>query len=221
MALTHYRDYTGSLANQPVRGMFGASLGIDWIQGLIARGYGGHVEVGTLGTFVAGDGTVLDLDRPVFGISCAAGYTLVPFNVKMVVRPGIQTTDSHVTDALLAVDRSAAWAGDGTVVTETVYNLKSGTGVTGISAFSAATADITDPVLTMCLDRASYLTDVQGTATTVNLMQLRIDYEPLRPPFLNGPCAMYGYWGGSIQAVGCASINFVAFPTSLLTEIVG
>ena len=198
-------------------------VGIDWVQTLIARGYGWGIEVGNFDTGITGGGagTVIDLDQPEFGVSVPSGYTLVPFDVKIVARPGLQTTDSHVTDILLAVDRTAAWAGDGTVTSETAVNLRTNT-ASGCPAtcFSAATADITDPVLgAISLDRRSLLTDVQGTAATVNLMELKLDYQPIRPPFLVGPCAMYGYWGGSIAVVGFAQVNFLVIPSTLITGL--
>ena len=71
MALTHYRDYTSSLASQPVRGMFGGQLGLDWIQGMIARGYGGHVEVAS--TDAGGTTFTVLLPRVSLGSEKAAG----------------------------------------------------------------------------------------------------------------------------------------------------
>jgi len=69
------------------------------------------------------------------------------------------------------------------------------------------------------LAHRAQLTDVQGTAATVNLMDLNLLYEPLRPPFLVGPCALYGYWGGSIAAAGFANIDFLVVPSTLITGL--
>lgn len=208
---------------QYLRSLLGGLVTGDWVQALIARGYGWHFEVGNFdaGITGGGNGTVIDLDQPEFGVSVPNGYTLIPFDVKMTARPGVQMTDSHVTDVLLAVDRTAAWAGDGTVTPETPVNLRTNTvGGCPASCFSAATADITDPVLgAVCLDRRTLLTDVQGTAATVNLMELKLAYEPQRPPFLVGPCAMYGYWGGSVAVVGFAAVNFLVVPSNWITNL--
>lgn len=217
------KDFSATPQEAELKSLFNSMLSADWVQGFIARGYGWHFEVGNFDTGITGggNGTVIDLDQPEFGVSVPSGYTLVPFDVKIAARPGIQTTDSHVTDLLLAVDRTAAWAGDGTVTAETPVNLKTNT-TTGCpaSAFSAATADITDPVLgTVCLDRETIMTDVQGTAATVNLMSAKLSYQPQRPPFLVGPCAMYGYFGGSIAVVGFASVSFLVIPSSLITGL--
>lgn len=215
------QNYDGTEAYQ--RLLLGGLLTADWVQALIARGYGWGVEVGNFDAGITGGGagTTLDLDQPEFGVSVPLGYTLIPFDVRIVTRPGLQTTDSHVTDILLAVDRTAAWAGDGTVTTETPVNLRTNsTGGCPASCFSAATADITDPVLgAISLGRRTLLTDVQGTAATVNLMELNLDYTPQRPPLLVGPCAMYGYWGGSIAVVGFAQVNFLVVASSLITGL--
>lgn len=217
-------NYAGS--EEQARVFLGGLLSADWRMAMVARGYGWHFDVGGFasGTDTAitggGNGTVMDLDQPEFGISVASGYTLVPLEFNIAVRPGLQTTDSHVTDVLVAVDRTAAWAGDGTVTSETPLNLKTST-ATGCPAtcFSAATADITDPVLGLELVRATKLTDVQGTAATVNLMDLVVNYQPAYPPLVVGPGAIYGYWGGSIAAVGFAHLNFLVIPTSLISGL--
>lgn len=219
-------DYAAAPAEVAVRSLLGGILSADWRQALIARGYGWNVTVGGFATGAdtaitgGGNGTVMDLDQPEFGISVPSGYTMIPLDFHVECRPGIQTTDSHVSDILVAVDRTAAWAGDGTVTTETALNLR--TNVTSgcpLSCFSAATADITDPVLSFELIRATKLTDVQGTAATVNMYDLAVHYEPANPPFIVGPAAVYGYWGGSIAVVGFAQLNFLAIPSSLVSTL--
>lgn len=205
-----------------LRSMLDGLVNADWRQALIARGFGWHFDVGAFDTGITGGGagTVLDLDQPEFGISVPSGYTLIPHEFRIAARPGLQTTDSHVNDILIAADRTAAWAGDGTVTTETPLNLKSSiSSGCPASCFSAATADITDPVLGIELARATKLTDVQGTAATVNLQELKLDYEPQNPPFIVGPGAIYGYWGGSIAVVGFASLSFLVIPTSLISGL--
>lgn len=217
------KDYSATPAEANLRTMLGALLNADWRASLISRGFGYHIDVGAFSTPITGggNGTVIDLDRPEFGISVASGYTLIPLRVDIAAMPGLQTTDSHETEILLAVDRASAWAGDGTVTTETAANMRTNaTGnPTGVTIFSAATADITDPVLGYELAHRALFTDVQGTAATVNLMALNLLYEPLYPPFLVGPCALYGYWGGSIATTGFANIDFLVIPSTLITNL--
>lgn len=210
---------------QYLRSLLGGALHADWRQAFIARGFGYHWDVPPAAFSSpltgGGAGTVIDLDQPEFGISVAASYTLIPLRVDITVLPGLQTTDSHETELLLAVDRAAAWANDGTVTLGTAVNLRTNaTGnPAGVTMFHSATADITDPVLGMELMHRAQFTDVQGTAATVNLMQLNGLYEPLNPPFLVGPCALYGYWGGSIAAAGFAQIDVLVIPSNLITGL--
>lgn len=217
-------NYAGS--EEQLRTLFGAAMAADWRQAFVARGYGWHFDVGGFasgtdtGITGGGNGTVMDLDQPEFGISVPSGYTLIPLEMRVAARPGLQTTDSHVTDILLIADRTAAWAGDGTVTSETPLNLKTSS-TTGCPAtcFSAATADITDPVVSIELARKTLLTDVQGTAATVNMLSIEMEYAPAVPPMVVGPGAIYGYWGGSIAVVGFAQLNFLVVPTSLISGL--
>lgn len=216
-----FLDYGG--VDQFLRGLLGAALAADWRQAMIARGQGYHVDVGAFSTPIVGggDGTVLDQDQPEFGISVASGYAIIPIRVDIAVLPGLQTTDSHETEILLAVDKAAAWAGDGTVTSETAVNMRGGASgnPSGVTIFSAATANITNPTLGWELAHRAQFTDVQGTAATVNLMSLHLLYEPLNPPILVGPCCLYGYWGGSIAATGFAQIDFLHLASSLVTGL--
>lgn len=36
---------------------------------------------------------------------------------------------------------------------------------------------------------------------------------------LVGPCALYGYWGGSIAAAGFANLDFLVVPSTLITGL--
>lgn len=217
------KDYSATPAEFDARGFLGALGSGDWRQMLVARGLGYHIDVGGFSTPITGggNGTVIDLDQPEFGISVASGTTIIPLRVHIAAKPGLQTTDSHESEILLAVDRSAAWAADGTVTTETAVNMRGGAvaNPTGVTAFSAATADITDPVLGWELAHVVKNTDVQGIATTVNMYDLVLLYEPQTCPFLVGPCALYGYWGGDIAVDGFAQIDFIRIDSSLITGL--
>lgn len=215
-------SYDSTPVETDLKVLLGGMVNADWRQALIARGFGWNVTVGTGVTPIQGGGagTVFDLDQPEFGISIPSGYTCIPYEFHIQALPGLQTTDSHVTDIIVAADLTAAYAGDGTVTTETPRNLRTNTsGNCPLTCFSAATADITDPVLTFDLARRSILTDVQGTAATVNLNQLALDYEPRNPPFIVGPAAIYGYWCGSIATNGYAQLNFIAIPSTLVSAL--
>lgn len=217
------KDYSASPVLQDLRTLPGGGLVVgDWLAALVLRGFGWHFDVGAFSTPIVGggNGTVLDLDQPEFGVSVPTGYTLIPLRVDIAVAPGVQTTDAHETEILLAVDRAAKWAGDGTVVAETPTNLRTDlVGACPLTVFSAATVDITDPTLGIELAHA-LRTENFGDATGMELQELSLLYEPQRPPFLVGPCALYGYWGGDIAASGFANVDFLAIPSALLTSLV-
>lgn len=215
-------DYGATPAEADLRSLLGGLVQADWRQALIARGFGWNVTVGAFGTAITGggNGTVIDLDQPEFIVSVPSGYACIPFDIRIACRPGLQTTDSHVSDILLAVDRTQAWAADGTATTETPRNLRTNiTTACPLAVASAFTADTTDPVLDIELGAATKLTDVQGTAATVNLMDLVLHYQPDNPPFIIGPAMVVGYWGGSIAVTGFAQINFIAIPSSLVSAL--
>lgn len=204
-------------------GLLGAALAADWRQAFIARGFGYHVDVGAFSTPIVGggNGTVLDQDQPEFGISVASGVCIVPLRVHVACQMPLLANDSDEAEIVLAVDRVAAWASDGTVTTETALNMRSNaTGnPTGVSIFSAATGNITNPTLGYELGHAVKVGDVQGIATSTTWTDLELLYEPRCPPFLIGPCCLYGYWGGTVATTGFANIDFLAFPSNLLTGL--
>jgi hypothetical protein len=216
-------DYGATPAEADVRSLLGSLLTADWRQALVARGYGWHVDVGAFSTPVTGggNGTVLDLDQPEFAISVPSGYTLIPIRAHVAVLPGLQTTDSHETEILLAADVAAAFAlGSGAGTAETPVNMRSNvTAAFPGTAYSALTGDITAPTLGLELGHAAKFTDVQGTAATVNLMDLTLLYEPTNPPFLVGPACLYGYWGGSIAATGFANVDVLVIPSALVNAL--
>jgi len=206
-----------------VRALLGGALVADWRQALVARGYGFHVDVGAFSTPIVGGGagTILDQDQPEFGISVASGYCVVPLRIHVACQTPLIATDSDESEILLAVDRAAAWAGDGTATTETAANMRTNaTGnPTGVTIFSAATGNITNPTLGYELAHAVRVGDVQGTAATALWGELSLVYEPNNPPFLVGPCCLYGYWGGTVATSGFANIDFLAFPSSWVTGL--
>lgn len=222
MSTMQAKNYASTPAYEDVRQLFGAALMADWRQALIARGYGWHIDAGAFSTPITGGGagTIIDQDRPEFGVSVPSGYTLIPLRVHVCVLPGLQTTDSHETEILLAADIAAAFAlGGGTVVSESPINMRTGFGSCPATCFSAATGNITNPTLGLELGHAAKFTDIQGTAATVNLMDLVLLYEPQCPPFIVGPACMYGYFGGSIAATGFANLDFLVIPTTLITAV--
>jgi hypothetical protein len=206
---------------ESVRSMLGSALGADWRQALVARGFGWHFDVGAFSSPITGGGagTIIDQDRPEFGISVPAGFACIPLRFDIAVQVPVQTTDAHETEILIAADRAAKWAGDGTVTTETPTGMRSdlSTGCP-LQCFSAATANITNPTLGVELAHAVKLMNF-GDATGLDMMELKLLYEPRISPIFIGPCAIYGYFGGSIASAGFANLDFIAIPSALVTVL--
>lgn len=218
------RGYDGGQTLQDFRsGPIGSMLGMDWLQMMVARGFGWHADFGSFSTGITGGGagTIIDLDQPEAIISVPSGFVLCPLRLAGQVKPVTTTvTDANEDEILFAADRSAAYAGDGTVVAVTPTNMRSD--LLGASCpatvKSTASADITDPVLGIELAR-KVVTWTTQTAVGEVQTELSLVYEPLRPPFLIGPAAIYGYWGGTVALTGFAQADFLVFPSTLLTGL--
>ncbi len=78
----------------------------------------------------------------------------------------------------------------------------------GCSCYSASTADWTSPTLGMELAHASTKADL-ATAAAQIWTKLELLYEPITPPILVGPCAIYIYWGGTVATTGFAQIEWI------------
>ena len=215
-------DYSSTPVAAQVRQLLGAGLSTNLLQALIARGFGWHADVGAFSTGIAGggNGLVLDLDQPEFGISIPTGYTCIPIRLHAQGQVPLLATDADEAEILFAVDRTAKWAGDGTVTTEVPTNMRTDiTASCPLTVVSACTADLTDPVLGIELARAVLTGDSQ-TAVGTTWAKLDLLYEPTLPPLIVGPAAIWGYWGGTVVVPGFANLDFIAIPSALLTGLV-
>jgi hypothetical protein len=176
-----------------------------FIQGLLLAGKCFGIDVGAFSTGIVGggNGTVIDIDQPEAVVSVPAGYHILPFYVAAQVQPGLNATDLDEVEILLAVDRDSAYASDGTATAETPFNLFTKKMDTGsvCKCISAATADITDPVLDIELARVAETTDVQSTVGVVPHI-IQMTYEPAVVPLISGPAMLVLYWGGTVATVG-------------------
>ena len=203
---------------------------LSYLDRMIADGYGRALTVGAFSTGVVGGGagTILDIDQPEFAIGVPANYVLRPLFTKMVVGPGVTTADSDETEALLAVDSLGLWSGDGTSTAESPSNLNSKYAKgSACRVGSAFTADMTtsprsgaadaDPVLDMELDRNQEITDFNAAATSVTFHTVVLQYQPNYPEWLEGPCTLLGYFGGTIATLGSfAVVRWVEAPPDVM-----
>jgi len=81
-------------------------------------------------------------------------------------------------------------------------------------AFSAVTADITDPVASMQLDHVVVRASDAGTAASAYGTQLRLHYDPSLPKILAGPCSVVLCWGGTAAVTGIATLTWAEVPAA-------
>ena len=215
-------NYGGSLARDSIRSLLGGAVAADWRHALIARGFGWNTTVGAVSTGIVGggNGTTVVLARPQLAIKVPTGQCLVPLRVSVEVELGLQTTDSHVTEILVSIDRTQVPTA-GTSTTEVPINMRTDITVPcPLTVWSAFTGDTGVALALDELDRAQALTDVQGVATTVNVYQLKTVYDPRWPPFICGPAGFFVHYGGDIAATGFIQASFLAIPSSLVTSLI-
>ena len=186
----------------------------DWRMECIRAGQGFHMDVGALSTPITGggNGTVIDQDQPEGIVSCSSGC-IIPIRIHIVCQVPIIAADSNETEIVIAVDKAAAAAGAAGIAgatAETPVNMLTGaSATTGCACYSASTADWTNPTLGMELGHAVRIADIGGTAASQAWGDLSLLYEPLTPPILKAPCAIYLYWGGTVATTGFAQVEWI------------
>jgi hypothetical protein len=185
----------------------------DWRQNAIKAGRGFHVDVGAFSTPIigGGNGTDIDQDQPEAIISCASGV-IIPIRIHVACELPVITTDEDISEILIATDVAAAAAGATGIAgatAETPVNMHTGSSNTsGCSCYSASTGDWTNPTLGLELAHATTKADL-ATAAAQIWTKLDLLYEPITPPILVAPCAIYIYWGGTVATYGFAQIEWI------------
>lgn len=212
-------DSTGPQAIDASRA--GELFTMDWRQRRIAEGKGFQVNVGALTTAIVGggNGTVFDAEQSEYAISVPSGKLFIPLRIEHVIMVPLLAADSEEVETFVGVDRTAvstAAAGTGTV--ETAFNLRTDNpAASSVTAVSANTSDHNTPTIGLELARMSVLGDFQGTPANAMWTNYRLEYQPITAPILVGPCALYGYWFGTVAASGYATIQWIELDS---TEII-
>ena len=202
----------------------GAAYTASWKQQLRDEGRLFHMTVGTIAsggdlTLITGggNGTTIDQDQPEFGVSVPNGTSLIPVEIHIACQVDMDA-NAEVGNIVVAYDSAAAFAGDGTVTSETAVNLITAGGVSSVAtACSAATGDITDPTVSGILAVKTTRGSDNGTAGNLAVVTLELDYEPEAPFVISGPGAFYGYWGGTAAVPGVASVIWAEVPEGRFT----
>lgn len=196
---------------------------VDWKDRFVSLGYGGHVVIGSFSTPITGGGagTILDQDQPEGVISTSAGYTLIPLRITVQCHVPLLASDADECEILVAADTQASYSlGSGTMPPEPVFNMNGGRqGPAGVMAASAGSGNITNPTLDLELDRSVITGDVQGTPASALWTPLGLLYEPVVPPRIKGPCAIYIYFGGTVAVTGFAQASFLCVPDEILPRL--
>ncbi len=197
-------------------------INVDWktnlaMEGLVYRMTVGTMVAGGIETMITGggNGTVVNGDQPELGISVREGYYLVPMEIIVSTRCKLDA-DTQTTNILVIEDRAAGVPADGTKTAATPLNLLDGGPAFPGDAFTACTADMTDPTVSAIIAHASILGNDNGTAGNLSFPELALNYCPTVPEFIAGPCSVYVYWGGTAATEGLCSALFAAIPTSYL-----
>lgn len=201
----------------------GALFTVNWKQDLVMQGLVYRVSVGTItgGGDVApvtggGNGTTVDQDQPEIAIGVDAGYFLIPLEVKVSAHVDIDA-DADDGDIIVAVDRTAGVPTSVTGTTVTPANQLDGGAAFPGRAFSAITADITDPTVDEILDaehiQAALFADTTASNSSLAAL-LKLNYVPEVPNLIAGPCGLYVYWGGVAAVPGVASVLMAAVPSN-------
>jgi hypothetical protein len=201
----------------------GAAFSAPWVTSLVMQGKVFQALVGSFLTPVVGGGagTIPDADQPEFGLIAPSGITVVPLSIVVQAEPGLSTTDSHYSLISASADLTgtASYAGSTFANTITPVNLLTGCGVASLCTVKTVGSGnmTTSPTESYVFKKASLLTDVQGTAATVNLQSLVLDWNINKeiPVFIKGGGnGIFVYWGGSIAMNAYAQVIWAEIPTS-------
>lgn len=226
-------DYSNN--PQALRHALGGLVGIDWLQMMIARGYGWYAKLGGLSTGVTGGGagTVLDVDEPELAFNVPRGYVCVPLRIAVQINPiETSTTDLDESEILICADQGSQGGRAGFVDPTSgatpfqPLNMRSdiGTGcpltcfhtvTTALVRDEGVTAGSNPPVENMELARWSNKWDNQSAVGIVQATD-NLVYEPKNPEFLVGPSALFVHFGGTVALTGFIQAKVLAFPADLL-----
>lgn len=160
-----------------------------------------------------GAGTTIDSDQPEMIVGVRAGYYMIPLRFQASIQVDLDA-DAEIGDIVLFADTTQAPPVTATATAEVPISLL-GTGlVTSIAeAWSAVTADITDPVASILLAYET-VREAEISAVAHATVKLSLLYEPLSPPLLKGPCSVVACWGGTAAVNGLATFDWAEIPAS-------
>lgn len=189
----------------------------DWKMRYILAGRAYRLSIGTIAAGTAhvpvGEGTVLNLDRPLGIVAVDSGY-LVPMSLQGGF---IADTDNarDIINVLLTADRAlamtAAEIAAGTCTAETPDNLLDGGDAFVGRCASVATADVADPTHNDILYFNNW--DIPKS-DPLGPTDFFVDYEFEFPQYIAGGCTLNLYFAGIVAVTGMCSLVFAHIPAS-------
>ncbi len=223
--------YTAGDQEPPALSLLGQLFTADWKTRLLLAGrcWGFHLGAITAGnptTAITGGGagTVADIEQPewIFGVD--EGYHLILLEADVAVESDNDAPDDFM-EIMVYGDRTQAPPTSVTGATVTPINLLDGAAAFPGRAYSAITADITDPVLSELFQyRRSLVKAVVMQGTSANEddaidSKLTLHYEPLLPSILKGPCSVVCSWAGTVATTGLSTVKFAAIPSTWVPQV--
>lgn len=210
-------------AYRPYMSRRGELFTMDWIQAAIREGYGFKAHVGALSTPVVGggNGTVVDLDQPEFGMIIPDGTTVIPLRLAIQLKAPLMALDADEMEALAFADITAATVAaalDGTW-TNTITPTNKRIALTNVhtslcTVKSLCTADTTDPTESIDLTHLQITADVMGSAGNGLWTRGELLYEPAHPDEIKGPASLFAYWGGTVAVYAFMQFDWLEIPST-------
>lgn len=197
----------------------------NWKHELVLAGMVYRMSIGTITaggdiTLIQGGGagTTIDLDQPEGVVAVDSGW-LIPIAFEFSAQVDMDA-DAEVGNVVVTADRSQATAAGATATVETPDNLLDGGAAFAGRAYSAVTADVTDPIHSDILyyktiRAAEFISN--GTATNLTngiVAEFSASKEWDLPTLLAGPCQLLVYWGGTAAVNAIASLVFAHVQSS-------
>lgn len=210
-------------AQRPYMSRRGELFVQDWIQSAILEGRGFIANAGAFSTPI-GEGTILDVDQPQFGMIIPDGITIVPIRMAIQLTTPLLATDADECEAVAYVDTTAATVAaalDGTwTTTVTPKNMRIALTNRNTSLCTVkvdCTEDTTDPTESIDLLHTLILGDVNGTPGFAAFWtKNELLYEPKNPPLIVGPASLFANWGGTVAVEGFMQFFWLEFPSTQL-----
>lgn len=186
----------------------GSLVVIDFFAKAILDGRGFQVRAGTITTPLVGDVAITDTAAE-YCADCVAGTTIIPVHGNISVRAGTGTAQE------LAVKSVATVSSAGTAFVP--LPLKSGGAAASTTArvSAAGGVTVTAELATTTLRHWSYSQQAVFTTGQVIIPE----WEPLRPPVLNGPRCLYvQIAAGTTGPSYFASLDYLEFASTLIGQ---